>query len=164
MRTVLTIFLVAFLLGCDEPSNEKEQTAMELDYLVFEFHDSSVPPPYHRSYKLSFKGEVVHAIVDSYGDVLTDTVINLGTEKVQKALVMIEKYKVTNKEKNEESEGCSGGTGISVRYGLGDEALCKGYVYFCAGDQFGDLSGDLTGLKHELTNLIPNFSSLLKEE
>ena len=40
--------------------------------VTYEFHDSSVPPPYHRSYVLTFDRAGARIVVDSYGDVLAD--------------------------------------------------------------------------------------------
>jgi hypothetical protein len=161
MKTPLMVLLLLGLFSCASP-NEKE--VKEMNYLVFEFHDSSVPPPYHRSYELRFEGSTVHVIVDSYGDILTDEVVELGEEKVKEAFELVKKHQVVNKEKTSEDEGCTGGTGVSVAYGLNDEVHCDGYVYFCGGGEFGDLSGDLAGLKSDLRSLIPEFSSFLKED
>ena len=40
--------------------------------IVYEFGDSSVPPPYHRSFVISVTGENATAVVDSYGEILAD--------------------------------------------------------------------------------------------
>ena len=170
MKTFLNIILAVLLVSCggaeqkEDHENQKEMEKKEINYLVFEFHDSSVPPPYHRSYSLEFKDDRVKIVVDSYGDILTDTLVVLGEDKVDKALGYVNQFGVKSKIKNEEDEGCTGGTGISVSYGFDDETHCSGYVYFCAGEQFGDLSGELEELKYALKELIPNFSQYLKED
>ncbi len=163
MRWLLILSLWLGLMGCNAKSDE-ETTAMKIDYLIVEFHDASVPPPYHRSYQLTFEGSQVHIMVDSYGDVLTNTSVDLGKEQIEKAFELVKKYQVSNIEKTTEEEGCTGGTGFSVEYGLGKEVLCNGYNYFCGGDSYGDLTGDLDALKTDLTKLIPNFEEYLKEE
>ena len=38
----------------------------------YTFRDSSVPPPYHRSFVLTFDRAQARIVVDSYGDVLAD--------------------------------------------------------------------------------------------
>lgn len=163
MKFLQNLVLVVLLLGCNSPETQEEKSDMNIDYLVFEFHDSSVPPPYHRSYSLTFQDSEVRIVVDAYGDILTDTTLEIGAKKVLEALDFIDQYKIGSKEKNEENEGCTGGTGISVEYGLDNEKLCSGYVYFCGGDQFGDLKGDLESLKQALKSLIPDFNLYLKE-
>ena len=40
--------------------------------VTYEFHDSSVPPPFHRSFVLTFTRDRARIIVDSYGDILAD--------------------------------------------------------------------------------------------
>lgn len=163
MKFLPNLILAVLLLGCSSPENQEEKDDMNVNYLVFEFHDSSVPPPYHRSYSLTFQDSEVHIVVDSYGDILTDTILEIGSKKVLEAFEFIDKYQIENKEKNEENEGCTGGTGVAVEYGLNKEKLCSGYVYFCGGGQFGDLKGDIHSFKQSLKSLIPDFSLYLKE-
>lgn len=40
--------------------------------VVYEFHDASVPPEYHRSYTLTVTAETASLVVDSYGDVVAE--------------------------------------------------------------------------------------------
>lgn len=170
MKLFRNLIFALLFFSCDggnENQNKLEmekEEKIELDYLVFEFHDSSVPPPYHRSYSLKFKDESVQIVVDSYGEIMTDTVLNIGKDIVDQAFELVKKCKIRSKSTKEESDGCTGGTGVSVNYGVEDKINCKGYVYFCAGEQFGDLSGDLNSLKYGLKELIPNFSRYLKED
>lgn len=165
MKRFLNLLLAVLLLNCSGSQNDqttkKASENMTIDYLIFKFHDSSVPPPYHRSYRMEFNEESVHIVVDSYGDIISDTTLNIGEENVHKAFNLIKQYGITSKEDNNEDEGCTGGTGISIDYGFEDKSLCSGYVYFCAGEQFGDLSGDLEGLKYALKDLIPDFGQYL---
>lgn len=164
MKTIMYKLFALMLFSCTSTDEKEEMKEEVIDNLVFEFHDSSVPPPYHRSYSLEFKGANVQIVVDSYGDILTDTTVVIGEEQVTKAFEFVKHYNILPKEKNEEDEGCTGGTGISVSYGCKKEIYCDGYVYSCAGEQFGNLSGDLEGLKSSLKGLVPNFNKYLKEE
>lgn len=156
MRTSLIVILLISLMSCNEEYKE-------ITFINFQFHDSSVPPPYHRSYELVFSESSVRIIVDSYGDTLTDEIVELGKEKVDEILELPLKYKIKNSSKSEEDGGCSGGTGISVSFGKNEEFFCKGYVYFCGGGHYGDLTGDLKAFQKEITSSIPDFSSYLKE-
>lgn len=45
----------------------------------YRFFDSSVPPPYHRSYTLLVRPAEARVIVDSYGDILHDERIAIDT-------------------------------------------------------------------------------------
>lgn len=162
MKLIFHLLLIVFFVSCTE--TKKDEKKEDMNYLIFQFHDSSVPPPYHRSYELRFEGSEVHIIVDSYGDILADETIEIGEENVAKAFELVRKYEIQNKEENDEDEGCTGGTGISIAFGTDEELYCDGYVYFCGGEQFGDLSGELQSLKSELKELIPSFNDYLKEE
>lgn len=168
MKLVLQLILTFLLVNCtisnQKNTDQKMESEIALNYLVFEFHDASVPPPYHRSYALEFKDDYVRIVVDSYGEILTDTIVTIGEDKVAKSFDLVKKHQIVNQTKTEEKEGCTGGTGISINYGVDDQNTCSGYVYFCAGDKFGDLSGDLESLKYGLKELIPNFNQYLKED
>jgi hypothetical protein len=58
----------------DEASDELVVGGPSVEY---HFHDSSVPPPYHRSYTLLVVPGAARVIVDSYGDVLHDERLDL---------------------------------------------------------------------------------------
>lgn len=164
MKLFLNLLLAVLLLNCSGSKNDQETTEnMTVDYLIFKFHDSSVPPPYHRSYRMEFRDSTVHIVVDSYGEILSDTILNIGKDNVAKSFALVEQFGIVSKEKNTEEAGCTGGTGISIDYGYEGKFLCSGYVYFCAGEQFGDLSGDLQGLKYALNGLVSDFNQYLKE-
>lgn len=137
----------------------KEQ---KINFLIFHFQDASVPPEYHRSYTLTFEENKTHLIVDSYGDVITDTLLNLSEEDTQKIFSLIDKYNIKNKPKNNDDKGCTGGTGISIKYGLDKDVFCDGYAYFCGGTAEGDLHGDISSFEKDIIELIPKFNTYLK--
>ena len=48
--------------------------------VTYEFHDSSVPPPFHRSFVLTFDRTQARIVVDSYGSVLADRTASMSPE------------------------------------------------------------------------------------
>lgn len=58
----------------DEPDTFDDALGPSVEY---RFHDSSVPPPYHRSYTLLVLPDAARVVVDSYGDVLHDVRIDI---------------------------------------------------------------------------------------
>lgn len=112
----LLALLTAALGACGSGTNHRTAESAELDpattEVVLHFHDSSVPPPYHRSYVLTVSDGQVHAVVDSYGDVLHDV-----TEPVPRAewvafLDGLDDELATMADPEQSDEACTGGTSI----------------------------------------------------
>ncbi len=161
---LLTLFLSIAILttSCTEQTSEEKVKEQKINFLVFQFHDASVPPEYHRSFTLTFETDKAHLLVDSYGDIITDTQLNLNKETIQKIFSLVDKHQIKNKEKKNVDEGCTGGTGVSIKYGFEKEVFCNGYVYFCGGTTDGDLQGDLKAFEKEILEMIPEFNYYLK--
>lgn len=81
--------------------------------ITYTFTDSSVPPPYHRSYVLEVSAGQARLIVDSYGDVLADLTAPV-TEQVWSTLSAtyptLDRIAVADLD-----EGCTGGTGFRLQ-------------------------------------------------
>lgn len=158
MRAFSILIFTIIMTAC---STSHFPSAGEVDFLRFKFHDSSVPPEFHRSYLLYFHDDEVRVVIDSYGDILAEETVKIGEDKVKEAFSLIGKFKIADKSSKSEGKGCTGGTGISVSYGKGETTLCDGYNYFCAGEESGSLQGDLKGFEDKLTDLIPNFGQIM---
>lgn len=86
--------------------------------VTYEFRDSSVPPPYHRSYVLTFDRSAARIVVDSYGDVLADRTAPMTETawgQVSKSYPGIRGVRVADPE-----QGCTGGTSFAVTVADGD--------------------------------------------
>ena len=80
--------------------------------VTYEFHDSSVPPPYHRSYVLTFDSAGARIVVDSYGEVLADRTAPMTADawnQVSGSFPQIRGITVVEPE-----QGCTGGTAFAV--------------------------------------------------
>lgn len=157
------ILIALVLLSCKnqkEMNNEKPQ----IGTLLYDFHDSSVPPPYHRSYSLLVTPDSIAVKVDSYGEILTDTTIAITKEQFAEIADTYLEIGMKQTEKRE-PDGCVGGTGASVKvWDINDSVLIDGHIYFCGGEEYGTLQGDVKLLAQKIKSLIPDFDKLLKRD
>jgi hypothetical protein len=80
--------------------------------VTYEFHDSSVPPPYHRSYVLIFDRTSARIVVDSYGDILADRTAAIPDDVwVQVAQSYPD---VVGLDISQPEQGCTGGTAFAL--------------------------------------------------
>ena len=150
----LTAALTAVLPGQEAHMDYDEVTRVEYRYT-----DSSVPPQYHRSFVIDVTRDTARVVVDSYGEVLARDSRAISPEEFRAVLETIEEAGLTIVPEKE-NEGCTGGTTETVvLYGEGG-ILFQGWVYHCAGDDYGTMEGDVEAVAHEIRALIPNLSSL----
>ena len=123
--------------------NAEESLISNADFIVFEFHDASVPPDDHRSYTISITPTTLYYVVDSYGDVIKKDSLKIGEEKWEQCKNAFESAGIRNVVEKENNEGCTGGTGNSISVYQGTTTLFKGYQYRCGNFNEGDLEGDL---------------------
>lgn len=88
--------------------------------VTYAFHDSSVPPPYHRSFVLTFDPERARIVVDSYGTVLADQTAPMADGLWQQVTGAIPGLRDIVIE--EPAQGCVGGTGFAVSVAQGGVA------------------------------------------
>ena len=137
--TILTSALLLLLQTCQQPSND---VAMHtFDKFEYQFHDASVPPDYHRSYVITVTETTISKWVNSYGDT-----ISLDEKPISKAnFELLQQTVVDAKIKNcklPEDDGCTGGTGISMRWFKANVKAFGGSRWKCGGQETGDMCGD----------------------
>ena len=137
-RLPVGIALAAVLVlavGCST-DGDADVTALPADAtVVYAFHDSSVPPQYHRSVTLTVTVEEARIVVDSYGDVLADESAPTPSEVWQllgDGLPGMRALEVAPP-----GEGCVGGTGVELSVTTPDEELLRLDPEFCAGSNGG---------------------------
>lgn len=86
--------------------------------VIYQFHDSSVAPEYHRSYTITVWDSSAHLVIDSYGDVLVDQTINIEPEVWQRTLDAAGAFRDTESIPN---DGCTGGTADELTVLDGDK-------------------------------------------
>lgn len=127
--------------------------------VTYEFHDSSVPPPYHRSFRLVFDRSQARIVVDSYGDVLADrtaAVSPAAWDEVAQGFPAVRGLVLADP-----ADGCTGGTGFSatvaedgtVRFSL--SGLACGGVNSDAADRLAEWVGPVRSLFPPMNELAP---------
>ena len=106
---VIAVAMIAAVPGC---SSATDASLPDDARITYRFQDSSVPPPYHRSYDLIVTRESSHIVVDSYGDVLADETVPTSADTWA---ALTEGYPAVAGARSTTSEpGCTGGTSSSL--------------------------------------------------
>lgn len=156
----ITILLFAVILWSCAVTNNNIDT--NITKIVYHFKDSSVPPQYHRSYTITVTRDQVHIIVDSYGDIISDSTFDMSENKMNNLIKCIEIYQIRKQDYKDENKSCTGGTSKSITVFSGKNILLEGVAYKCGGSIHGSLSGDIDSFAKMIEDLIPNFTMLLK--
>lgn len=136
---------------------------MDIDEIIYSYQDSSVPPPYHRSYDITITKDSLHIIVDSYGDIISDTSFINTPEQFQSIIESLDNFDIKNCIETFDN-GCTGGTGRRIKCLKKGEIIFSGYVYYCGGEQYGNMSGDVKSFGKSVTSLIPYFDKILDKQ
>lgn len=162
-KTNLLILFLSFLLSFSNCSSQQNAKNMNktITEITYHFGDSSVPPPYHRSYTISASLDSVKIKVDSYGEILAQKSFKLDKGKFKEICDILEQCKFANCSEKK-NDGCTGGTSESVWYKNENERLFYGSVYHCGGKDYGNLEGDIEGFAKYMKSMIPNLKELLK--
>jgi hypothetical protein len=134
-----------------------------IDEIRFSYHDSSVPPPFHRSFTITIKADSVHIVVDSYGNIIADKTFAGSAEQLINIIAVMDSAKIKNGTLPE-NKGCTGGTGESLVCFSKGSTIFSGNVYHCGGKDSGDLKGDITAVGMAARQLIPDFETVLDRQ
>ena len=132
-RAVGSSLLVVALLvtGCAS-ADSGAVSGLPADAVVsYAYHDSSVPPQYHRSESLTVTEGEAHLVIDSYGEVLADERVPTPAEvwdTLGSTLPSVQELEVQPAD-----DGCTGGTGMDLVIALGDQNLVELRPQFCGG-------------------------------
>lgn len=133
MRSVVLSAFAAVLAlpGCAAQEKSGSANLPAGAEVTFTFHDSSVPPPYHRSYTLTVTEETSRIVVDSYGDLLADETVATSPDAWQ---ALGEGYgQLAILSPSPRAQGCAGGTSFDLDVTLADETLTQIRVDMCGG-------------------------------
>lgn len=107
------------------------ESALGSNALVsYAFLDSSVPPPYHRSFELTVRADDSRIVVDSYGDVLAQE--RVATDPTVWSTLGATIEEVTSLSAQTPAEGCTGGTVTSLTVVQEGEVLVDLVLDQCA--------------------------------
>lgn len=127
--------------------------------VTYEFHDSSVPPPFHRSFVLIFDRTQARIVVDSYGTVLADRTAAMSPQAWSQ---ITEGYPDVNTlVMTDPGDACTGSSGFTttvtddgtVRFTL--SGLACGEVNSEAADRVAEWVGPVRSLFPPMDDLAP---------
>lgn len=127
----------------------------------YRFHDSSVPPEYHRSYTIIIKAGKGSITVDSYGEVLGKRPFTVKPEDFAKLKTFFKNARLKARKKVPDDKGCTGGTGESLSvFGTDGREIFKGYVYHCGSHDYADFNGSLEKIRDLIRSIAPTVDSV----
>jgi len=158
------LIIVTLIFGLNLPGCTMTEHTVEkpISKIVYSFKDASVPPQYHRSYTISVTGSQAHIVVDSYGDILAETTVDMPGRIMDDLARYIQIYQIKEKDLNTDTTTWPGGTSKALQVYSADGILLDGIVYQSGGRVQGSLSGDIDGFAKKLESLIPDFPKLLE--
>ena len=161
MKLLATLLFIALLGSC---SNSKDMDYTKIAKVVYHYEDSSTPPRYHRSYTITITADNIHTEVDVYGDILATNDAKFSKDKFDSLLKDIKEVNIKKKAKKED-DGCTGGTGDQLElYDKQGQSLLDVYRYYCGGEEFGNLSGEIAKVKQIIISLEPQLQEMIDQE
>lgn len=128
---------------------------------VYEFHDASVPPPYHRSYMIDIEDTVVRFRVDSYGDILLDDFFSITGQQLSNFKKKLKSYQFKYTNGNVPPNGCTGGTSDSFLFRWDGTTPQDGYTSQCGGKEYGNIKGKVKEARALFKSMVPDFEMKL---
>jgi hypothetical protein len=135
--------------------------ASNVSSIHYSFRDSSVPPRFHRSYKIRITSKNIAITVNSYGDELANENYDLATEEFNKLIETINAAELVAGSVDAEP-GCTGGTGEKLIIKQNDIQVYKGTIDNCGGTTIPASFGDFGKVIESIKTLIPNLAELRK--
>jgi len=99
--------------------------------VVFRFRDSSVPPPYHRSYLLTVTKATTAIVVKDYTDVLAERSVATPAEVWE--AILLGYAPIAGLAPEDPARGCTGGTGVGVQVTSGGQQITSFDAEVCGG-------------------------------
>ena len=159
--TLAVPLIAASVIACDNEKKLKTETINETiaagsDTFIYDFQDASVPPPYHRSYTIRVTAELVYFAISDYSQILSKDSLVLTRTAYDSFVTAINNLHI-KKGKEIIQEGCTGGTSDKLDLFRGSSKEVKGYIYYCGGQKYGDLEGDVALAANLFKALIPDL-------
>jgi len=160
---VVLVLIISFSACKSVKSNKEMKKLKDLEQFTYKFGDSSVPPPYHRSYSIMMDADTIQLTVDSYGDILAKETYPMPKDGLQKIGEAIMKHNIKKRKDKKENGGCTGGTTRHISYSCkGEEEDFSASLLYCGGDTFGTLSGDIDSFFVELKTFVPDLHDVIR--
>ena len=132
----------------------------DTDKIDFFFSESSVPPPYHRSYETHITEHSISLRITCYGDVLYEGNFPCNKSSYDNLLNVICDLNI--KSIPEKTSGATGGETLTLALHKGNEEYYSCYIYGSEYQTFwGNTDANLYRVKAEVEKCIPDFQLLL---
>lgn len=131
------------------------------EYIEYEYGDSSVPPEYHRSFKIRIDKDKLSIKVDSYGDILNEKEFPLSEKDFKEILAAVKK--INFKKKYPELVGCTGGVSKSFTFKTSASELHTS-IYFCGGKPSEKATLEVDTAAKIIVSKIPDFEKQLMRD
>lgn len=108
------ILILGLFVGCKSNGggqDEDNKMKAKFDQIDYHYQDSSVPPPYHKSYTIEVTAKQSHKVVSGYSDVLSED--NYPITSVQWEQLVQQSAKL-QKEGSYEALGATGTSGNTI--------------------------------------------------
>jgi hypothetical protein len=126
--------------------------------VTYHYGDSSVPPEFHRSYTVTVTRDEVHAVVDSYGDVVAEVTEPLPLAVWNDVVLGIEG--VRDLAVADDAGACAGGTSRELLAVEGPQTLVDLSFGVC-GDAGSDAAHEVDLVIAPVLDAIPGWSDLV---
>lgn len=108
----------------DHNKNKTTKSLKNITKIIYRFRDASVPPPYHRSFRVIVTPEESNEIVTDYSDELSNTTTKLEDGAWDELVKLAQKIQ---KPGEYEARGATGTTGNTIQIFNGDEQIYSLY-------------------------------------
>jgi hypothetical protein len=152
------LLLLPLFFACEDSLTITED---DFSSITYSFHDSSVPPQYHRSYDITVSPKDVRVQVDSYGDILASDQFEISASDVSNLIKTINNAKLKSGN-SEPGEGCDGGTSESLSIKTTKGKVYSGFFDHCGGINIPESLGDVKVVIDAIHNLVPNLGTMLE--
>ena len=154
MKYFLSFLVVFSCYACEEVMIfDKEKVTK----IVYHFQDSSVPPPYHRSYDITITPNHIKTVVDSYGDIIAEEELDCTIEDFASLIEVCNAAKLAVCENDDPL--CTGQTSESLDIFQGDLHY-ESFLNQCQGNTYKSSCGDVPSVINKIKSMVPNLSSL----
>jgi hypothetical protein len=152
-----SLLLLPMFVACEDAVTITEDDFASITY---SFHDSSVPPVYHRSYDITVSPKDVRVQVDSYGDILAEDQFEISASDLSSLIKTINDAKLKSGNSGP-NEGCDGGTSESLSIKTKKGNVYSGSFDHCDGVKIPESLGDVKAVIDAMKNLVPNLGTML---
>ena len=157
MRWFILIPLVALFWGCSPKPNNKVMPSKDISEIQYHFQDSSVPPPYHRSYSIWVTSSEARVEVSDYNKVLAKSSAEISQEQWEKLQEWAAKI---SGDKRKYAEGASGQTGHLIEVQSESTKLASFGWDSLTEDK---VKPDVLALREQIKACIPDLSKIIAD-